>query len=105
MAAAMKLPPPFTSFDGGRLSDRVAIEAEIHYHQPGRAALLDLVTGAGRYGVSLQPGPGEDAWSGNITIPSSPDGMESVQVTPKEPFVKGTALPAKLISIRLLPLH
>ena len=79
--------------------------AEIHYHQPGRAALLDLVTGAGRYGVSLQPGPGEDAWSGNITIPSSPDGMESVQVTPKEPFVKGTALPAKLISIRLLPLH
>ena len=77
---------------------------EIRYGKTDQAGIMDLVTGANTYKVPLKPGSDEDTWSGNITLRAEPNGVESVQLTPKEPFVKGTPLPANVISIRLQPL-
>lgn len=80
-------------------------KVEVHYDRPNHADVIDLVTSTARYPVPVQPGAGEGTWSGEIFILGGPAKLASLALTPKEPFVKGTPLPAKVLSIRLVPLR
>jgi alpha-L-fucosidase len=80
-------------------------KVEVHYNRPSHADVIDLVTSATRYRLPLQPGEGEGVWSGQIALPRASQNLVSIALTPREPFLKGTPLPAKILSMRLVPLQ
>ena len=79
--------------------------AEVHYAEATSAGNMELLVGGERRNIAVQPGKG--VWSGEVTVtrgPAALAGAETVELTPQEPFVKGTALPVKVASVRLTPL-
>ena len=82
--------------------------AEVHYAKAANAGTMVLLVGGERREVTLEGGKGDGVWSSEVQVlrgPAAVGGTESVELTPKEPFVKGTALPVVVESVRLVPMR
>lgn len=75
---------------------------EIRYTGTTAAAAMDLVSSLGTTHVLTEAGNGSGTWRGEIPLPG---GDSTVEVTPKEPFFKGAALPVKVETIHLQLTH
>jgi alpha-L-fucosidase len=76
-------------------------KAEVHYARSSIKGKMDLITGSRLHALETEAGDGNGVWSGEVTL--SP-GSHSVELTPTEPFHKGTALPVSVQSVQLFPL-
>ncbi len=82
--------------------------AEVHYAKAASAGTMVLLVGGERREVTLEAGEGDGVWSSEVQVmrgPAAVGGAESVELTPKEPFVKGTPLPVVVESVRLVPMR
>ena len=82
--------------------------AEVRYARVARGGTMVLVVGGERHEVQLEAGKGDGVWSSEVQVmrgPAAVGGVESVELTPKEPFVKGTALPVVVESVGLVPMR
>ena len=82
--------------------------AEVHYAKAAEGGTMVLLVGSERHEVKLESGKGDAMWSSEVQVmrgPAAVGGAESVELTPKEPFVKGTPLPVKVESVRLVPMR
>ncbi len=82
--------------------------AEVHYAKAASGGTMVLLVGGERREVTLEAGKGAGVWSSEVQVlrgPAAVGGAESVELTPKQPFVKGTALPVTVESVRLSPMR
>ena len=82
--------------------------AEVRYAKAAMAGTMVLQVGGERREVTLEAGKGAGVWSSEVQVmrgPAAVGGAESVELTPKQPFAKGTALPVTVRSVRLAPMR
>ena len=82
--------------------------AEVRYAKAVSGGAMVLLVGGERREMTLEAGKGDGVWSSEVQVmrgPAAVGGAESVELTPKEPFVKGTALPVSVESVRLVPMR
>ena len=82
--------------------------AEVRYAKAADGGSMVLLVGGQRREVTLQPGKGDGVWSSEVQVrrgPTAVGGAETVELTPTEPFVKGTALPVMVEGVRLVPMR
>lgn len=82
--------------------------AELHYTRPPKPARMTLVVGDQHLPVTLPAGSGPGVWSADLTLVPGPTATghdETIEITPTEPFYKGTALPVEIHELRLTPLR
>ena len=80
----------------------------VHYNKPAVAGSMTLIIGSQRRTVLVAPGEGEGIWTSDIPIgvgSAYTGGDLRVEITPPEPFYKGTALPVKIKTVLISPLH
>jgi len=76
--------------------------AELRYTKSLQPGIIDLVLGTRHYAIPTEAGQGEAIWSSEVTLPRN---TQSLQLTPKEPFLKGTVLPVKVEALTLHPIR
>ncbi len=82
--------------------------AEVHYAKAASGGTMVLRVGGERRDVTLETGKGDGMWSSEVQVlrgPAAVGAAESVELTPKDPFVKGTALPVVVERVRLVPMR
>ncbi|WP_263383798.1 alpha-L-fucosidase [Granulicella arctica] len=79
-------------------------QVAVHYNKVATAGTMTLLIGGQHRQVLLEAGSGEGVWTGDIPITAGSartGGDQRVEVTPPEPFYKGTPLPVKIIAVSM----
>ena len=79
-------------------------KVSLAYTRSAKQETFELVAGSRHVVVGTERGTGSAVWSGEVRLARGEGGTQMVELTPREPFVKGTPLPVAIESVTLTPL-
>ncbi len=80
-------------------------QVSVAYKRSAKQEVIELIAGGGHAVISTERGAGAAVWSGEVRLGPAEGSLQVVEITPREPFVKGTPLPVAIESVTLKPLQ